>query len=450
MIGLLAFSFVFGGASREHAVRLAMVELAALPLLVLGLSQFNSAELIRRHRTVLLLAAAIAAVPLLQLVPLPPGVWTRLPGREPLVLALQLIGEPLGWIPLSLTPDKTWNAFLALIPPIAVFIALVVRREGSLARIAILTLLTFAFVNVAAAALQLASGDRRFYPYETTTAGFIAGLFANRNHFTTLLLTAMPFGAALAGERVARRPDQLRLYVMLLAGGFAVVMLAVLAAQSRAGVLLFAPTLLLSILLAARSARLRRPPRIVWAIGALLLLGGGAVTTVFLPSVLERFESGDQVEARFQRWPIVIEAGQSYLPVGSGLGSFDPVFRTVEPLEQLDATFFNQAHNEYLEVWLETGWVGVGLILLVLVWWVKRSREVWFSIPGGGAPLQRAASIAILVILIHSAVDYPLRTETIAVVFAMAAAILEGGWDVAGTRTRRVRRVSSDHLEPQA
>src|SRR5690606_18569857 len=129
--------------------------------------------------------------------------------------------------------------------------------------------------------------------------------------------------------------------------------------------------------------------------------GGCAVTTVFLPSVLERFESGDQVDARFQRWPIVIEAGQSYLPVGSGIGSFDPVFRTVEPLEQLDATFFNQAHNEYLEVWLETGWVGVGLILLVLVWWVKRSREVWFSIPGGGAPLQRAASIAILVILIH-------------------------------------------------
>ncbi len=55
------------------------------------------------------------------------------------------------------------------------------------------------------------------------------------------------------------------------------------------------------------------------------------------------------------------EAAQSYLPVGSGLGSFDPVYRSVEPLERLDATFFNQAHNDYLEIWLETGWIGAGL-----------------------------------------------------------------------------------------
>ena len=39
--------------------------------------------------------------------------------------------------------------------------------------------------------------------------------------------------------------------------------------------------------------------------------------------------------------------------------------------------------------------------------------------------LQRAASIGLFVMLAHSAVDYPLRTATLACLFALCAAILE-------------------------
>jgi hypothetical protein len=426
---LLAFSFAFGGASRVNALRLALVELAALPLFVMALSQLAGApDKAARHRLALGLLAATVVVPLLQLIPLPPAIWTRLPGREQLVLALELVQMPQGWIPLSLTPVQTWNAVLALVPPVAVFIAMLLNRDGPLARRAILVLLAFAAINIVTGAIQLATGDRRFYPYESTQTGFITGLFANRNHFATLLLISMPFAAALAGQAAARRPEHLRAWVLILGAVFAVAMLSLLAAQSRAGVILFVPALALSVVVAWRAARLGRPKPLVLIIGGILIAGGLGMGATFLPPVFDRYDAASgQTEARFQRWPTVVSAGQTYLPVGAGVGSFDPVFRTVEPLEQLDRTFFNHAHNEYLEIWIETGWFGVALLALLFVWWGRRSWDAWFRSKESDRSLRRAASVAILLMLAHSTVDYPLRTETLAVMFALAAAILEGG-----------------------
>src|SRR5690606_11419873 len=101
------------------------------------------------------------------------------------------------------------------------------------------------------------------------------------------------------------------------------------------------------------------------------------------------------------------------------------VFRSVEPLEQLDPTFFNHAHNEYLETWLEAGWPGAILIVAFLVWYGRRSWGAWRAGPSRERDLQRAASIGLLAMLAHSAVDYPLRTATLACLFALCAAVLE-------------------------
>lgn len=448
MIALLALSFAFGGASRVNALRLALVELAALPLLVLAASQFASTPgAFKTHRFILTLIAGCVLLPLIQLVPLPPGIWTGLPGREPLQLALELARIPAGWSPLSLTPVETWNAALALIPPVAVFVGLLLNREGPLTKRTIAVLLAFALINILLGALQFVSGDRRFYPYQSTQTGFITGLFANRNHLATLLLVSMPFAAAVAGQAIARRKDRARIYLMGLAAVFVTIMLALLAAQSRAGVALFVPSLLLSIAVVWRASRFAAPRPALLAVGILLVAGGLGFGALFLPPILARYEaSAGGTEARFQRWPIAIEAGQQYLPVGAGIGSFDPVFRTIEPLEQLDATFFNHAHNEYLEIWIETGWIGVALLIAFFVWWGRRSWDVWFRSSGSSdRHFRQAASAAILICLIHSIVDYPLRTVALAVVFAMAGAILEVGGGVAasgreaGSKGRRVR-----------
>lgn len=419
---LLVFSFVFGGASRDHALRLAVVELAALPLLVLAAGRLIRTGLWREHRFALGLLAAIVAIPLLQLVPLPPATWTSLPGRDQLVLALDLAGLQPGWIPLTVAPDPTWRSALALIPPAAMFTAALAISPSLRARFAALCVAA-AVLSILLGVAQLASGGERLYPWETTSAGSVTGFFANRNHLASMILAVLPFGMVL-GTASPRRGDGDRRAMWSAALFVGVVIIALAAIRSRAGIMLFAPVMATSLLAAWIATGRGRP-----APALLLLLGaaGAALTAVAalaLPPIMARFESQDSL-LRVDRWHVVAEAAQTYLPLGSGIGSFDAVYRSVEPLRELDFSFFNQAHNDYLETWLEAGWLGAAVILGFFVWYFRRTWSAWQAPPSGERDLQRAASIAIAVFLMHSIVDYPLRTAALAVLFALCCGLLE-------------------------
>lgn len=420
---LLALSFVFGGASQGHALRLALVELAALPLLVLAAGRLIQTGSWRQHRFALGLLAMLVAIPLLQLLPLPPAVWAAFPGRDQAVLALQLAGLEPGWAPLSLAPGRTWGSALALTPPAAFFLAMLSLSHAQRERL-IQFCFAAAIVGILLGAAQLASGSDRLYVWSWTGAGSVNGLFANRNHLASSLLVTLPF-AVIFGAATLRRRDR-RTSALWFGAIFAgLVVVALAAIRSRAGITLFAPVMMFSLLAAWIAAGRGRPGP------ALLVLGGAvgaaltAVAVLALPPILARFDTEGAPEARFERWPLVAEAAQTYLPLGSGLGSFDAVYRSVEPLEELDSTYFNQAHNEYLETWLETGWLGIGLILVFLVWFARRSWTAWKAPPSREGDLQRAASIGLGVLLLHSIADYPLRTITLAVLFSLCCGLLE-------------------------
>jgi O-antigen ligase len=420
---LLAFSFAFGGASHSHALRLALVELASLPLLVLAARRLINSGLWREHRFSLGLLAAVVAIPLIQLIPLPPAMWTGLPGRDQMVLALELAGLEPGWVPLSVAPDRTWGSALALAPPAAFFLAVLSLSHIQRERL-VQVCIAAAVIGILLGAAQLASGGDSLYLWSWTDAGAVTGFFANRNHLASFLLTALPF-AIVFGAATLRRRDQRTsaLWLGALFAGLVVVTLA--AIRSRAGITLFVPVMVVSLLAAWIAAGRGRPGP-----GLLVLVGsiGAALTAVAvlaLPPILERFDTENQLEGRSDRWPLIAEAAQNYLPLGSGIGSFDAVYRSVEPLEELDNTFFNQAHNEYLETWLEAGWLGIGVILAFLVWFTRRCWSAWKAPPSREGDLQRAASIGIGFLILHSVGDYPLRTVTLAVVFAMCCGLLE-------------------------
>lgn len=430
---LLALSFVFGGASREHALRLALVELAALPLLVMSADRLLRSGEWKSHRFALGLLGAFIAIPLIQLIPLPPAIWTSLPGRSEMVLALELAGIQPAWAPLTVTPDLTWQSVLAILPPAAMFLAVLGSSQAQTARM-MAFYLAAAVVAVLLGAVQLASGDTRFYLWATTAAGSVTGFFANRNHLATLLLVCLPF-AAVFGAAVLRRRSEQRLPLWFGALFMGLVVVGLAAIRSRAGVILFGPIAVASLLAAWIAAGRGRP-----GAGLIALTGGvaaaiGAVAILALPPILARFDVQSAPEGRFEGWPIVASAADSWLPVGSGIGSFDAVYRSVEPLDQLDPTFFNHAHNEYLETWLEAGWFGAALIIAFLIWYGRRLWAAWRAGPSRERDLQRAASIALLAMLVHSGVDYPLRTAALAVLFALCAAILEK----AGQPTERER-----------
>jgi O-antigen ligase len=124
-----------------------------------------------------------------------------------------------------------------------------------------------------------------------------------------------------------------------------------------------------------------------------------------------------------------IVAAKTYLPFGSGLGTFVPVYQMFEkPDDLMPYAFANRAHNDFLESWLETGVFGPILVGLFSLWFVIAAARVWRPAHGTdkgiNLGLAQAGSIVIVLLIAHSTVDYPLRSGALMAVFAFACALL--------------------------
>ena len=147
-----------------------------------------------------------------------------------------------------------------------------------------------------------------------------------------------------------------------------------------------------------------------------------------LGGTLTRFEAGQGPDIRGVLSQTTLETALKTLPLGTGLGSFVPVYAGVEKRETMLEGYANRAHNDLAELLLETGLLGAALLLAFLAWFVRRSWAVWRAGPAGGDPhramLEKTATLVIALLLAHSLVDYPLRTTALGVIFAFFCAIL--------------------------
>lgn len=389
------------------------------------------------------LGLCLLALFALHLVPLPPAIWTQLPGRELAVLADRTVFGNSGWRPLSLDPEATWRSLLMLIPAFAIYLAFRLGDEGRLAAV-LRGVAIAALAAIAIALLQLALPREswlHFYPrgdYEHPVA-----FFTNRNHQASFLVCAMPLVAALLlpGSSAQSDSRSWKSANLLLAAYAVLATLAVLATGSRAGAALLvlgASATGVAWLLAWQHAGGALPalfgpnPRARWLTPAagVLLAGGVLAGTVALlggdgiAAVLRRAPiAGDQ---RFDFWPLVADAAAHFWPVGSGIGTFLRGYEMHEPLRAVGPLYLNHAHNDFLEIVLEAGVPGLVLALAGTWELAVMGARAWRARPEDtlSATPARLASIALAVPVLHSLVDYPLRTVTIASTFALAAAML--------------------------
>ena len=126
--------------------------------------------------------------------------------------------------------------------------------------------------------------------------------------------------------------------------------------------------------------------------------------------------------------PLALDVAKAYSPWGAGLGSFLLAFQPFEG-DKVAAAIVNHAHNDYIELWLDGGWAAVLLASPVLLAFALAGLRVWrrSSEPSPWRLLGRAAWIALLLALLHSLVDYPLRTTANLAVFGLLAAMAMGG-----------------------
>ena len=400
----------------------AALQLMAVAILAWAALTPDPQPLSRGGRQLLWLAGLLGLLIIAQLIPLPPGLWTVLPGREFVADGFAMLRMPLPWMPLSLAPQDTASTAMTLLPPLAVLAGMLrlrVWREGWMLG----AIVVGAVASILLGILQVTSAGEAWYFYRITNLGTAVGAFANANHFATLLLVSMPVLAALgvAGWRSADNKQGRSLAAAMALAAAAVLLLGILVNASSAVLLLGLPVLAGSALLALRlpPQRIRRG---LAGIGLLLAFAGLALVTI--GKDLPGWGTTASIETRALFWSKTVRAAQDTAFTGSGMGTFQQVYRRYEDPGAVDQWFANHAHNDYLEIALEGGLPAIVLLILFLAWWLKQGRLAWLS--PGGTPEQKAAAVASAAILLHSSFDYPLRTAAIAVVMAVCLALLAG------------------------
>lgn len=450
----LVGALLLGGGTRGGFLSDAILELIAVPALLIALASLGDRQIWRTKTRpdvyrVLALCCAIALLPLIQLVPLPPRIWVNLLRREELAKVFELVGNETPWMPISVSPPATWLSFLSLLPPLAIFLAtmqLSYRERRGLS----LVIIAVGVVSVFLGLSQVAQGQSsllRFF--SITNATDAVGFFANRNHFAALLYAVLLFTAVWAidiGFKIGSWNDLKNFETGKVVALTAILMIFIVViageamTRSRAGLALTIVALLAVFALTltdrrnisgATSADGRK---VSGAMVKKLLLGATILALILsmqfaLYRILGRFTNDPLEDARIVFAHNTVAAAKAFLPFGSGSGTFVPVYQMFErPNDAIANTFANHAHNDFLELWLETGIFGPILLCLFVIWLGFKSVQLWRRPPAGlsafDCSLARAATAVIWLLLAHSFVDYPLRTEAILAVFAVCCAFL--------------------------
>ncbi len=420
----LLLCLLLGGASAGGAPANALLQILAVIALAGFALRRRPGEELFASRTLVWLLMATAGLVLYQLIPLPAGIWSNLPGRGDIAAGYRLLDMPLPTLSLSLDADRTIAAGLGLLPPLAM-VLLTINASGRSRLACFVTVAAVTSLSTLVGGLQLSGGpDSLFYFYDVTNDTSAVGFFANSNHLATMFLATLPCVAALAAqdEKSRRRAAAGRRWGLL--GLLLFLCFGLLLNHSLAGLIMLVPVLL-ACFAVWRYALVKTTPR--W-----ITLAGMGVVAILLAFALlgplgGRFQEKtlslhDPVTRRTTNM-LTFEAAVDHLPFGTGLGTFVPVYAGYEKPETISTTYVNHAHDDYAELLLETGIPGAALLAAWLLWYARRSRTVWSSEASAGV-LARAGTVIIGVVLVHSLVDYPARTAAIEAIVGLAVGLV--------------------------
>lgn len=440
-LAYLACVLLLGGASAAGFTGNALLQIGGA--MIAGWSLWDSGEGETTHTGLRRFFLALVLLWGVQFIPMPPGLWQHLPGRGPVFQGFTQLGSPAPWLTLGLAP---WHALASIawwIPALALF-ASMRAPESPPARHVVWTITAVAVVSVAFGSVQVAGGN--FYFYEITNYGDGPGFFANSNHQGSFLLAALAlWGCWAIGEQRAAGPLASKLAPKLapkqaVEAGIALLLtFGVIVSGSLACQLLLLPVIAALLLVAFPDFRVPMP---IALLAALAVVAAFALFLLFGPAANDLTAKGDV--PGISRHDFLFTGARilrDFAPFGSGTGTFFELYRWYEDPAQIGTTFVNHAHDDLLETLIETGVFGLAAIALFVGWFARRAWALWSGARRNA--MQLAASMVIGTELIHSLVDYPLRTAAMSTVMAIACVLLVRQADMprprGGTKSRTRR-----------
>lgn len=426
----IALLILFGGASRMDALSQVACQLIALSAIAFfwfrGIGTGT-----RMPATALLPVAGIALLCTLQLIPLPHGLWAALPGRQYMAAADTALSLSL-WRPFSIYPQATLAALIGMVVPLAALLAvrgMTTRQKRGLVKLFAALLVLSGLLGI----LQVSLNEPYFF--EVTNRGSAVGIFANRNHQAIFLSLSLPLIMLIAlAERERARAMSFVWGSALTAA--VLIAIIILVNASRIGIVTFCIGALgagaMFVSLIPKSKRVNnvvadKRMRLTFMAGTgaacLALITFAAAFRERLPGLARLSDTDLASEGRIQYIPALARTARAFLPTGSGVGTFDRAYRIHEPYETLTAAYLNHAHNDAIEIIIESGIAGALLALISLVLIGQASASAWrgktqsFDFDLAAA---RCATIMIAILIAGSITDYPLRTPALGAVAVIA------------------------------
>jgi O-antigen ligase len=262
----------------------------------------------------------------------------------------------------------------------------------------------------------IAPNGKIYWLVPAEQGGFIYGPYVNHNHYAGLMEMLMPFPLVLAATRFTdgHRRTFVTAIAALMAG-------SIFLSSSRGGMIAFlAEVIVLGVLLMrSRRGNWRQPLLLgvflLAVIGFLVWLGGNELTRRLASIHTEaQTEISGGARITIDRDCLVMFLRRPLL--GWGLGTFPVVY---PQFRSFYTTFFvNQAHNDYLQLLVETGLAGLAIALWFLV---SIFRQAVSKLKDWTENTSGALTVACLLggvgILVHSCLDFNLQIPANAALF---------------------------------
>ena len=377
--------------------------------------------------------AAFAVYTIIQVLPLPASLLEFISPNAFDLRSFYSLDGSKDFMCISVHPYKTRLELLRVLAFLTVlFISMQAFKDmGNVTR-TLKILVVFGFCLAVFGILQKVTWNGKIYWFRELTfpSSNPFGPFVNRNHFAGFIGMLIPLGLGLLFTARERSKKILFGFLTL------IMSLSVFFSLSRGGIIgFFVGIALFSILIIQSRTHTRR----VWAIGIFLVALTAYLLYLGIDPIVDRFYNTDlSTEQRLIVWSATLNAFKDFWLTGSGLGTFMDIFPLYSPVE-IQAVFVH-AHNDYVEFMLETGAIGIILLITFISLSIYITAK---SGPGENRGILRIAAVSsVFTMMIHSFVDFNLHILSNALLFfaILGMAIALSTAENPGTSKTRVKK----------
>lgn len=294
------------------------------------------------------------------------------------------------------------------------FVATQIAGDAGSTKNLFLTFASFGSAVALFAICQYLSGTPNFYWLRSPGNGnLIFGPYFNRNHYAGLMEMLTPLGLVLSLSRLVHGGQRiLAAFAAIIMAGSIVVTL------SRGGVISLVAELLILFWITSRAQKgsLIRNRMLLLVVLTLAFLAfvGSSTTWSHLGDLQESF-----------RWDVLKDSLRMFAhkPIlGWGLGTFETVYPAYRSF--YTTLYVNAAHNDYLQVLVETGILGFACVLwFISVLYRTGAKDFRHWNQSWRGALQLSALIGCTGFLVHSALDFSLQVPGNAAFFYVFCAL---------------------------